>query len=748
MTVYKILDSEITVSTAIENSRYIANVFYPYFSTCEETIKKWYRQQGDCSRILRNYKDLQVQIVLDFLEEAFGILNSNQIYTIDKESLAIRFLSNCLEELNGTAEDMALDLDDIDENKENAAEFRRMRKASRDRWHGGGFGISGAITGAAKAGALNAASGIGHSIRNAAGNFVSSVGASVKKGQLFSQYEPKFVECAENIIFNVESEMREILKAEKNLKFEFQSEEDNQKGNAIYQNFANGNIPSSSRREMIATALSLNYYNPRIYETIWYNYGDPTGDLIKMANAFDISLASYINHCIDEYGKKACQTHCPNFVNSKNKINASLRYEQDIKNTISHIQTFCKEHDVPYSKSSMLGSLNKYLETADKLKKTVEGEYYNTEAEANNVRHDIDEFNRILEVKSIYDEDAFDVLSTGEYLSQKFVSDLRKRFVCEKILRNPHDITETLFALTVKGNKNKTTSGAFGIIGKCGNIEETRQTIEEICILQPEETILAIIDRSIGIFNNKGKGKSGILFTNMNLRIFSKLLLAKENETFDLNSIQNIEALGENEYLLSLKSGRTYKFEINLGDFSIEEQNFLAELILRCVDLIRHIYVDERIQLKKILNPEGVKCVCGKYILKSEKICSSCHRFVDANGVFTESMECPNCRGYVKINSRFCTKCGYEILPTPDPEPADIIEQENSEVKEEPTAAKDESMSCPTCGKENPVGKKFCKHCGGKLVNEEKSSAVKLCPNCGNEIKPGKAFCGKCGSKI
>lgn len=164
-----------------------------------------------------------------------------------------------------------------------------------------------------------------------------------------------------------------------------------------------------------------------------------------------------------------------------------------------------------------------------------------------------------------------------------------------------------MYALTVKENTCEKARSVFSVLDKCGNIEETKVVFEQICIMQPNEIALAILDRSVGLFSNKGKGKSGVLFTNLNLRIFSKQLLAKENETFALTEIKNIAALGGNDYLITTTSGGSYKFEIHMGEMTIEEQNFLADLIYRCTQLIKHIYIDQRIQLGNILNFDGAE---------------------------------------------------------------------------------------------------------------------------------------------
>ena len=49
-------------------------------------------------------------------------------------------------------------------------------------------------------------------------------------------------------------------------------------------------------------------------------------------------------------------------------------------------------------------------------------------------------------------------------------------------------------------------------------------------------------------------------------------------------------------------------------------------------------------------------------------------------------------------------------------------------------------MVCPSCGTENPAGKRFCADCGALLASG--------CPTCGATNPPGKRFCGDCGSGL
>jgi membrane protease subunit (stomatin/prohibitin family) len=52
-----------------------------------------------------------------------------------------------------------------------------------------------------------------------------------------------------------------------------------------------------------------------------------------------------------------------------------------------------------------------------------------------------------------------------------------------------------------------------------------------------------------------------------------------------------------------------------------------------------------------------------------------------------------------------------------------------------------QSIACPTCGKPNAVGTKFCNECGGKM-----EVAKVPCVKCGAELREGAKFCSDCGS--
>ena len=52
-----------------------------------------------------------------------------------------------------------------------------------------------------------------------------------------------------------------------------------------------------------------------------------------------------------------------------------------------------------------------------------------------------------------------------------------------------------------------------------------------------------------------------------------------------------------------------------------------------------------------------------------------------------------------------------------------------------------QTVPCPTCGKPNAAGIKFCGDCGGKM-----ETAKVPCVKCGAELREGAKFCSECGS--
>lgn len=192
---------------------------------------------------------------------------------------------------------------------------------------------------------------------------------------------------------------------------------------------------------------------------------------------------------------------------------------------------------------------------------------------------------------------------------------------------------------------------------------------------------------------------------------------------------------------------------------------------------------------------------CGNLENLDTKFCSSCGTKLPEKGpAAPETIVCPNCGITMPGNMKFCSECGTKLeapvpvieepaaepaieeqtvaepvaeepaieeQPSVEPiteEPAPIIEEAPAVVEEASVAEEAPSgIICPTCGKVEADGMKFCSECGTKLeapahvVEEvsavEEAPAVEevsglVCPSCGNKEADGVRFCSECGTKL
>ena len=84
----------------------------------------------------------------------------------------------------------------------------------------------------------------------------------------------------------------------------------------------------------------------------------------------------------------------------------------------------------------------------------------------------------------------------------------------------------------------------------------------------------------------------------------------------------------------------------------------------------------------------------------------------------SDSAICPDCKGSIPANCRFCPLCGHQIL---------ILKK------------------CSNCNKNIVPSAKFCSRCGQPT---DVTPQATVCPTCKNENIPGALFCDHCGEKM
>lgn len=117
---------------------------------------------------------------------------------------------------------------------------------------------------------------------------------------------------------------------------------------------------------------------------------------------------------------------------------------------------------------------------------------------------------------------------------------------------------------------------------------------------------------------------------------------------------------------------------------------------------------------------------------------------------------CPGCGRELPMEAKFCNGCGRSmeekpVVPAvePVPEIAPIVPEPMIEIPV-PT------MTCPGCGRELPIGARFCSGCGAKTGGAPveppapvvSTASTRLCPQCGKELAMDAKFCNICGCDL
>lgn len=149
-----------------------------------EEFSKWYKKYDSIEAVLSKYRQFSKELIEKHaVKPLFSTLTANSIFDVSKES----YYHTCLDltPVDKALQSVGSKYQQIEQTQAAQERYRQVRKDSRGRWQGGGFGLSGALKGAAEAGALNMVSGLGHSMVNAVGNAGSAMAASSSKQALF-----------------------------------------------------------------------------------------------------------------------------------------------------------------------------------------------------------------------------------------------------------------------------------------------------------------------------------------------------------------------------------------------------------------------------------------------------------------------------------------------------------------------------------------------------------------------------------
>ena len=280
--------AELTKKRIVVKSKYMARILAAY------------DKAGSIENFMENFSDVSGNISGNAIKDALDICVNDGYYDIDenffledgRQEFIFDPMFNELEGLFGAYKN-------IIQQNEDEHEYREQRKENRGRFVGGGFGLGGAISGSLKAGALNMATGLGHSVFNSIGNAMSNYEASKKLKELY-----ELPQCRDILLNSVNILVNNIWLIMINDVYQLSiaADQEMKKSEAIFNNVINGRIPKEKTKAALLDVLSINPLKAQAYdELVEYLDQDELAELLNMYDSLEIcylgaddNLAEYV----------------------------------------------------------------------------------------------------------------------------------------------------------------------------------------------------------------------------------------------------------------------------------------------------------------------------------------------------------------------------------------------------------------------------------------------------------------------
>lgn len=265
---------------------------------------------ADIDDVLDEYNTVVTLVISHLLKDRlYGYLINADIYDVSEEMMIEKCWATSAadEAYNIVAEAY----NDIQETYEGEVEYRKLRKAGRGRVVGGGFGFSGAIKGMATAGAMNTATGLGHSIVNAFGNLKSSIAADEAKDALYES-KKTYRLLEEGVANSVVATVQEFVGFINDYK-ESEGEEiwfdgspfDVKRAETLLVNAVRF---KEKREELLIKAFVFCPYHPDILEAIFVAFVSERSNIVEISELLKIDISDIFERVI--------QTMYPDKVNA------------------------------------------------------------------------------------------------------------------------------------------------------------------------------------------------------------------------------------------------------------------------------------------------------------------------------------------------------------------------------------------------------------------------------------------------
>ena len=283
---YRLLDQTICFSDSAERYYDTIDLLSEARIFILKEFSKWYDDCNDIATVLQNCDKKSDALITHYgIEPLCRNLLKYGVYDINSNSFRAKYLD--LTRTYSVLDTLIDKYNVILETQQAEEEYRALRKATRDRVVGGGFGVIDSLKGMAAAGTMNALSGLGHSVVNTVGNIGSAISAASSKKELYnaSSTRSALIEAIQHDLAVCFDEYIRLLN-ERYSGF-IRDEFDGEKAAAYLENAIS--LPSKER-ELLIESFKNCPWDSTLLEYIFTHYKDERKNVWTIAERFDVSL--------------------------------------------------------------------------------------------------------------------------------------------------------------------------------------------------------------------------------------------------------------------------------------------------------------------------------------------------------------------------------------------------------------------------------------------------------------------------
>lgn len=296
MSTYILFGQQISFSEAQDRySRLVSAYINALFATTTE-FTTWYHACGSIEKVLQGYVSEADRLISKYVDgPLYEQLLDLEIYDVGKET----YRDNCmvLEPAQTACRRFKGLIQKVNDAKDAEIEYRESRKQNRSRVVGGGFGLGGALKGMATAGAINAVTGMGHSVVNAFGNVGSSLSAASSKYSIYKDEETFNCLCAAlaDCLGSTFSAHIQIVNERKPHCIDVFSDSD--RAEALLENAKR--FPDKAQH-LLLEAFKQDPASFDLLQYIFLNYRRERKNVLAIAKSFGISLSDTITSILSQ----------------------------------------------------------------------------------------------------------------------------------------------------------------------------------------------------------------------------------------------------------------------------------------------------------------------------------------------------------------------------------------------------------------------------------------------------------------